>query len=488
MVLSDPTRLTLSQTAELLKNRHLSSKDLVQAFLERIETLNPEINAYITVDKAGAIRAAQEADRRLDAKQGEPLTGIPLAIKDLFCTQGIRTTCASKILGNFIPPYESTVTSRLKAAGAVILGKTNMDEFAMGSSNETSFFGPVKNPWNTERIPGGSSGGSAAAVSAGLGTAALGTDTGGSIRQPAALTGITGLKPTYGRVSRFGMIAFASSLDQAGPMTRTAEDAALLLQAIAGHDPKDATSIPTPVPDYMATLNDGLNGRKIGVPAEYFSEGLDEGVKKSIDAAKEQFQAIGAELVPISLATTAQAIPTYYILAPAEASSNLARFDGVRFGYRCENPQDLRDLFFRTRAEGFGSEVKRRIMLGTYVLSSGYYDAYYRKAQKVRRLIADDFKSAFEQVDLILAPTTPETAFKLGEKTDDPVRMYLSDIFTINVNLAGLPAISIPCGFDDGNLPIGLQLIGRPLDESGILSAAHAYQQATDWHTRNPVL
>ena len=485
---SDPTQLTISQTADLLHKRQLSSEDLTHAFLERIEALNPEINAYITVDRPGAIQAAQKADDRLDAKQGEPLTGIPMAIKDLFCTMGVRTTCASKILNNFFPPYESTVTSRLRDAGVVILGKTNMDEFAMGSSNETSHFGAVKNPWDTSRIPGGSSGGSAAAVSASLGTAAIGTDTGGSIRQPAALTGITGFKPTYGRVSRFGMIAFASSLDQAGPMTKTAEDAAMIMQSIAGHDTKDATSINAPVPDYMATLNRGLAGRRIGIPEEYFSEGLEDDVREAIEKAKKQLHELGAELMPISLPTTEHAIPTYYILAPAEASSNLARYDGIRFGYRCDNPQDLRDLFFRTRAEGFGSEVKRRIMLGTYVLSSGYYDAYYLKAQKVRRLIADDFKAAFSKVDLILAPTTPGTAFKLGEKTDDPVKMYLSDIFTINVNLAGLPAISIPCGFDKNKLPIGMQLIGRPLDEGGILSAAHAYQQATDWHTHQPVL
>jgi aspartyl-tRNA(Asn)/glutamyl-tRNA(Gln) amidotransferase subunit A len=487
-VFSDPTILTVSRLADLLKKRQISSEDLVHAFLERIEALNPEINAYITIDRAGAIKASQEADDRLDAKQGEMLTGIPIAVKDLFCTKGIRTTCASKILNNFIPPYESTVTSRLKAAGAVILGKTNMDEFAMGSSNETSHFGVVKNPWDQSRIPGGSSGGSAAAMSASLGSAAIGTDTGGSIRQPAALTGITGLKPTYGRVSRFGMIAFASSLDQAGPMTRNAEDAAMLLQTMAGHDPKDATSINAPVPDYMAALNAGVKGLKIGIPEEYFSHGLNDSVAAAVEQAKKQFQDLGAELVPVSLPTTKQAIPTYYILAPAEASSNLARYDGIRFGYRCENPKNLQDLFFRTRAEGFGSEVKRRIMLGTYVLSSGYYDAYYLKAQKVRRLIADDFKAAFKKADLLLAPTTPSTAFKLGEKTGDPVQMYLSDIFTINVNLAGLPAISIPCGFDNSNLPIGLQLIGRPLDESAILSAAHSYQQATDWHTKIPVL
>jgi aspartyl-tRNA(Asn)/glutamyl-tRNA(Gln) amidotransferase subunit A len=487
-VFSDPTMLSISQLADHLKKRQISSKDLVHAFLERIEGINPEVNAYITIDRAGAIKAAQDADSRLDAKQGGPLTGIPIGVKDLFCTKGVRTTCGSQMLHNFIPPYESTVTSRLKEAGAVMLGKTNMDEFAMGSSNETSFFGAVKNPWDQTLIPGGSSGGSAAVVSAGLGVAAIGTDTGGSIRQPAALTGITGLKPTYGRVSRFGMIAFASSLDQAGPMTKNAEDAALLLQAMAGHDPKDATSINSPVPDYMASLNDGLKGRKIGIPEEYFATGLSAEVASVIEEAKKQFQDLGAELVPVSLPTTKQAIPTYYVLAPAEASSNLARYDGIRFGYRCENPQDLKDLFNRSRAEGFGSEVKRRIMLGTYVLSSGYYDAYYLKAQKVRRMIADDFKAAFTKVDLLLTPTTPDTAFKLGAKTDDPVQMYLSDIFTINVNLAGLPAISIPCGFSKANLPIGLQLIGRPLDEGGILSAAHAYQQATEWHTRKAVL
>ncbi|MBF0445184.1 MAG: Asp-tRNA(Asn)/Glu-tRNA(Gln) amidotransferase subunit GatA, partial [Magnetococcales bacterium] len=441
------------------------------------------------IDGEGALAAAAEADTvRAAAGETPPLTGIPLGIKDLFCVQNMPATCGSRMLANFTPPYESTVSARLKAAGAIILGKCNMDEFAMGSSNETSHFGVVKNPWDQSCIPGGSSGGSAAVVCAGMGAASIGTDTGGSIRQPAALTGITGLKPTYGRVSRFGMIAFASSLDQAGPMTKTAEDAAILLQTMAGHDAKDATSIDTPVPDYMATLNDGLKGRKIGVPAEYFATGLNSQVAAVIEEAKKQFADLGAELLPVSLPTTKHAIPTYYILAPAEASSNLARYDGIRFGYRCENPEDLRDLFFRTRAEGFGGEVKRRIMLGTYVLSSGYYDAYYLKAQKVRRLIAGDFKAAFAKVDLLLAPTTPDTAFKLGAKTADPVQMYLSDIFTINVNLAGLPAISIPCGFDKANLPIGLQLIGRPLDESGVLSAAHAYQQATQWHTRSPIL
>ncbi len=390
------------------------------------------------------------------------------------------------MLQAFCPPYESTVTRRLKEAGAVVLGKTNMDEFAMGSSNETSFFGPVRNPWDTTRTPGGSSGGSAAAVAAGLCLAAIGTDTGGSIRQPAAMTGITGLKPTYGRVSRYGMIAFASSLDQAGPMTHSIADAALLLHAMAGHDPLDSTSIDSPVPDYRDELTANLKPLRIGIPAEYFAEGLSDSVRKAVEQAIVTFQELGATCLPLSLPCTPYAIPTYYVIAPAEASSNLARYDGVRFGHRCNNPQDLRDMYARSRSEGFGAEVKRRIMLGTYVLSSGYYDAYYRKAQKVRRLIADDFQAAFTQVDLLLTPTAPETAFRIGEKDQDPVRMYLSDIFTINVNLAGLPGLSLPCGFDEHNLPIGLQLIGRPLEEGTLLAAGHAFQQATDWHLRRP--
>ena len=390
------------------------------------------------------------------------------------------------MLQAFCPPYESTVTRRLKEAGAVVLGKTNMDEFAMGSSNETSFFGPVRNPWDTTRTPGGSSGGSAAAVAAGLCLAAIGTDTGGSIRQPAAMTGITGLKPTYGRVSRYGMIAFASSLDQAGPMTHSIADAALLLHAMAGHDPLDSTSIDSPVPDYRDELTANLKPLRIGIPAEYFAEGLSDSVRKAVEQAIVTFQELGATCLPLSLPCTPYAIPTYYVIAPAEASSNLARYDGVRFGHRCNNPQDLRDMYARSRSEGFGAEVKRRIMLGTYVLSSGYYDAYYRKAQKVRRLIADDFQAAFTQVDLLLTPTAPETAFRIGEKDQDPVRMYLSDIFTINVNLAGLPGLSLPCGFDEHNLPIGLQLIGRPLQEGTLLAAGHAFQQATDWHLRRP--
>ncbi|MBF0627097.1 MAG: Asp-tRNA(Asn)/Glu-tRNA(Gln) amidotransferase subunit GatA [Magnetococcales bacterium] len=479
---------TLAQAARALAAGELSSVELTRACLTRIEQLNPTLNAFITVDAEGALRAAAEADQRRAKGEASPLTGIPLAIKDLFCTEGLRTTCASRMLENFLPPYESTVTARLRAAGAVILGKTNMDEFAMGSSNETSYFGPVRNPWDPTRIPGGSSGGSAAAVAGGLCVAALGTDTGGSIRQPAAMTGITGLKPTYGRVSRFGMIAFASSLDQAGPMTWSMEDAAMLLQTMAGHDPLDSTSLAETVPDFAQALQGSIQGWRIGLPEEYFGPGLHPETRAAIDAALAVYRGLGAEIVPISLPYTQHAIPTYYIIAPAEASSNLARYDGIRFGHRCENPKDLKDLYARTRAEGFGAEVKRRIMLGTYVLSSGYYDAYYRKAQRVRRLIAEDFARAFRDHDLavILTPTAPESAFLLGAKNQDPVSMYLSDIFTINVNLAGLPAASLPCGRDGHGLPIGMQLIARPLDEAAILAAGHAYQQASAWHLARP--
>ena len=478
--------LSIPEVGRLLRERVLSCRELTQAFLDRIDTLGPKTNAFITVDHEGALVAASQADQRFAKGEAGPLTGIPLAVKDLFCVKGLPATCGSRMLENFRPPYESTVTARLKQAGAVILGKTNMDEFAMGSSNETSFFGPVRNPWDYDRTPGGSSGGSAAAVAAGLCTAAVGTDTGGSIRQPAALTGITGMKPTYGRVSRFGMIAFASSLDQAGPMTHSVADAAFLLQVISGFDAGDSTSINAPVPEFGAILKNGIRNLRLGIPEEYFGAGLDPAVRRALEQAKQTLVNLGAKMVPVSLPHTQYAIPTYYILAPAEASSNLARYDGVRFGHRCKDPADLRDLYFRTRAEGFGPEVKRRIMLGTYVLSAGYYDAYYRKAQKVRQLIADDFTAAFSQVDLILTPTAPETAFKLGEKSDDPVRMYLSDIFTINANLAGLPGISLPCGFDDGALPIGLQLIGPAMDEGTLLTAGHAYQQATNWHRQFP--
>ena len=481
----------LKEAAGLLRKRALSSVELTRLFLDQIDAdavqhPGAALNAYISVDRDGAMRAAEEADQQRAQGHAGPLTGMPLAIKDLFCTQGLTTTCASRMLRDFRPPYESTATRRLKEAGAVILGKTNMDEFAMGSSNETSFFGVVRNPHDRTRAPGGSSGGSAAAVAADLCLAALGTDTGGSIRQPAALTGITGLKPTYGRVSRFGMIAFASSLDQAGPMTRSVEDAALLLQTIAGHDPRDATSINAPVPDYQASLDQNVQGMKIGIPKEYFGEGLTDDVRHAVERAIQTFQSLGATILPVSLPCTPYAIPTYYVIASAEASSNLARYDGVRFGYRCDHPQDLKEMYEKTRSEGFGAEVKRRIMLGTYVLSAGYYDAYYRKAQKVRRRIADDFQQAFGNVDLILTPTVPDTAFLLGERSEDPIRMYLSDIFTINVNLAGLPGLSIPCGMDEHNLPIGLQLIARPLAECTLLTAGHAFQQATPWHLRNP--
>ncbi|MBF0174863.1 MAG: Asp-tRNA(Asn)/Glu-tRNA(Gln) amidotransferase subunit GatA [Magnetococcales bacterium] len=484
----DPTQITLVQAHAMLRSRQISARELTTAFLERIARINPIINAFITVDGEGAMAAARMADERLAQGTATPMTGIPVGVKDLFCTQHLTTTCGSKMLARFRPPYESTVTRKLKEAGAVILGKTNMDEFAMGSSNETSWFGPVRNPWDIRRIPGGSSGGSAAALAARLALATIGSDTGGSIRQPAALTGTTGLKPTYGRISRFGMIAFASSLDQAGPMAWSAADAAMVLQVIAGHDAMDSTSIRDDVPDYSAHLSTRMEGLRIGIPAEYHPESLNPEIGQALDEAGRVFGALGATLVPVSLPHTRHAIPTYYIIAPAEASSNLARFDGVRFGHRCQDPADLKDMYTRTRSEGFGAEVKRRIMLGTYVLSSGYYDAYYRKAQKVRRLIADDFHQAFQKVDLLLTPTTPGTAFPLGEKIDDPVAMYLSDLFTINVNLAGLPGISIPCGSDSQGLPIGMQLIAPILKEAPLLSAAHAFQTATSWHQRKPEL
>ncbi|QFY89552.1 Asp-tRNA(Asn)/Glu-tRNA(Gln) amidotransferase subunit GatA [Magnetovirga frankeli] len=476
---------TLAQQAEALRKGEISSVELTRLYLDRIERLDGGLNAFITVDAEGALAQAAAADQRLASGDAPALCGVPIAHKDIFCTQGLRTSCASKMLDRFIAPYDATVVSRLHDAGVVVLGKTNMDEFAMGSSNETSWYGPVKNPWDTERVPGGSSGGSAAAVAARLCAAATGTDTGGSIRQPAALCGLTGLKPSYGRVSRYGMIAFASSLDQAGPMTRCAEDAALLLQAMAGFDPKDSTCAEEPVPDYCAGLNDDLRGLKIGLPREFFAEGLDAEVAASIEQAVTEFKRLGAELVDIQLPHNALSVPAYYVVAPAECSSNLARFDGVRFGHRCENPKDLEDLYKRSRQEGFGTEVKRRILIGTYALSAGYYDAYYLKAQQIRQLIANDFTEAFRQVDLILAPTTPETTFKLGEKTDDPVTMYLSDIYTIAVNLAGLPALSIPVAPVKG-LPVGMQLIGRYFGEARLLNAAHRYQQATDWHLQAP--
>ncbi len=477
---------TIAELSRALHRREISSTELTQDFLVRIKRHNGELNAYITVTEGQALEQARAADARLAEANANPLMGVPLAQKDIFCTQGVKTSCGSKMLDNFIAPYDATTVERFNRAGVVMLGKTNMDEFAMGSSNETSWYGPVKNPWDTSAVPGGSSGGSAAAVAARLAPAATGTDTGGSIRQPAALCGITGLKPTYGRVSRYGMIAFASSLDQGGPMARTAEDCALLLQAMAGFDPRDSTSADRPVPGYDAALNDSIKGLKIGLPKEYFGDGLDAKVAQSIEAAIKEYEKLGATVHDISLPNTHLAVPVYYVIAPAECSSNLSRFDGVRFGYRCKEPKDLEDLYKRSRGEGFGAEVKRRIMVGTYALSAGYYDAYYLKAQQLRRLISDDFKQAFSEVDVIMGPTAPTAAFNLGEKTDDPVTMYLSDIYTIAVNLAGLPAMSIPAGFV-GQRPVGLQLIGNYFDEARLLNVAHQYQKVTDWHQRVPV-
>ncbi|MES9840158.1 MAG: Asp-tRNA(Asn)/Glu-tRNA(Gln) amidotransferase subunit GatA [Candidatus Thiodiazotropha endolucinida] len=472
---------TIAELGAAMQAGEFSSVELTRHFIERIERLNGDLNALITPTPDQALAEAEAADRVIRSGQAGPLTGIPLVQKDIFCTQGVKTSCGSRMLDSFISPYDATVVERLKQAGTVSLGKANMDEFAMGSSNETSYYGPVRNPWDQNRVPGGSSGGSAAAVAARIAVAGTGTDTGGSIRQPAALCGITGLKPTYGRVSRFGMIAFASSLDQAGPMTRSAEDAAMLLQAMAGFDSRDSTCADQPVPDYSATLNDSLRGLKIGLPREYFDAGLDSTVAASIDGAIGLYKQLGAEVVDISLPNTALAVPTYYVVAPAECSSNLSRFDGVRFGYRCEDPKDLEDLYKRSRGEGFGAEVKRRILIGTYALSAGYYDAYYLKAQKTRHLISDDFKRAFETVDVIMGPTTPTTAFALGEKTDDPVTMYLNDIYTIAANLAGLPGISIPVQPVNG-LPVGLQIIGNYFTEGKLLNVAHRLQAETDWH------
>ena len=477
---------SLKELSAALAAKKISSRELTQSFLTRIEQLNPELNAFITVDAEKSLAQADTADKLLAAGKGGALTGIPVAQKDIFCAQGWRTTCGSKMLGNFIAPYDATVIEHFNAAGAVNLGKTNMDEFAMGSSNETSYFGKVKNPWDKLAVPGGSSGGSAAAVAARLCPAATGTDTGGSIRQPAALTGITGIKPTYGVVSRYGMIAFASSLDQGGPMAKSAEDCALLLNTMAGFDVRDSTSLERPVEDYTRDLAQPLNGLKIGLPKEYFAEGLAADVAQTIDAAIAEYKKLGAQVVEISLPNTQLSIPVYYVLAPAEASSNLARYDGVRYGYRAPEYKDLTDMYKKTRAQGFGAEVKRRILIGTYVLSAGYYDAYYLKAQKLRRLIAQDFTDAFKQCDVIMGPTTPTTAFNLGEKSDDPVSMYLSDIYTIAVNLAGLPGMSIPVGFGANGRPVGMQIIGNYFSEAKMLNVAHQYQHATDWHLRMP--
>jgi aspartyl-tRNA(Asn)/glutamyl-tRNA(Gln) amidotransferase subunit A len=476
---------SIAQLSAGLRAGDFSSVELTRHFLQRIERLDGALNCFVTVTPESALAAAESADRQLGSSQAGPLTGIPIVQKDIFCTRGVKTSCGSRMLDNFISPYDATVTQRLLQAGAVSLGKSNMDEFAMGSSNETSFYGPVKNPWDSARVPGGSSGGSAAAVAARLAVAATGTDTGGSIRQPAALCGITGLKPTYGRVSRFGMIAFASSLDQAGPMTRSAEDAALMLQAMAGFDEKDSTCANEPVPDYSASLGDSLEGLSIGLPKEYFGEGLDPAVAAAVESAIEVYKRLGARVVEVSLPNTGLAVPTYYVVAPAECSSNLSRFDGVRFGYRCEDPKDLEDLYKRSRGEGFGAEVKRRIMIGTYALSAGYYDAYYLKAQKTRHLISEDFRRAFGEVDVIMGPTSPTTAFGLGEKVDDPVTMYLNDIYTISTNLAGLPGMSLPVAPVNG-LPVGLQIIGNYFAEAKLLNVAHRFQQETDWHLRMP--
>ncbi len=476
--------LTLAGLSAGLKARRFSSVELTQHFLARIERFNPALNAFITVTGEQALAQAAAADKKL-AAGGGPLTGLPLAHKDIFCTDGVLTTCASRMLSNFVSPYDATVVRKLKEAGTVSLGKTNMDEFAMGSSNETSWYGPVKNPWDHTKVPGGSSGGSAAAVAARIAPAATGTDTGGSIRQPAALTSLTGIKPTYGRVSRYGMIAFASSLDQGGVLTLTAEDAAMLLQAMAGFDERDSTSVDLPVPDYVATLNQPLAGLKIGILKEFFEKGLDADTEKLVRDALKVYEKLGAKLIEVSLPNLPLSVPTYYVVAPAECSSNLSRFDGVRFGYSCSEPKDLLDLYTRSRGEGFGPEVKRRIMTGTYVLSAGYYDAYYLKAQKVRKLINDDFVRAFTQVDVLVGPTSPTTAFALGAKVDDPITMYLNDIYTIGANLAGLPAMSIPCGFS-GGLPVGLQLIGAHFAEAKLLNVAHKYQQETEWHKRVP--
>ena len=477
--------LTVAQIQQQLIEKKFSSREITQHYLNRIDTLNSDYNCYITVDTIGALAAADQADQAIAAGSSAPLLGVPIAHKDIFCTEGLATTCGSKMLANFVSPYDATVVSKMKAAGAVMLGKTNMDEFAMGSSNETSFFGPVKNPWDVETVPGGSSGGSAAAVAAQLAPAATGTDTGGSIRQPAALCGITGIKPTYGRVSRYGMIAFASSLDQAGPMTKTAEDAAILLNSMSGLDHKDSTSLDTAVPDFTATLDESLAGLKIGIPKEYFDQRLDTAMADAVQAGLAELEKLGAKLVDIELPNSALSVPAYYVIAPAEASSNLSRFDGVRYGYRCDDPEDLEDLYTRTRSEGFGDEVKRRILVGTYALSAGYYDAYYRKAQQIRRLIKEDFVRAFEQVDIIAGPTAPSTAFKFGAKTADPVAMYLEDIYTIAVNLAGLPAMSLPAGQLD-NMPIGMQLVGNYFAEQKLLNVAHQFQLATQWHTSTP--
>ena len=479
--------LSLLELSRQLASKACSSTEATEASLARIRAVDPRIGAFLRVTEDEARAQARASDER--RARGQPLgalDGVPVALKDILCTQGVETTCASRILQGFVPPFDATVVERLRSAGAVLLGKLNMDEFAMGSSNENSAFGPVRNPWDLSRTPGGSSGGSAAAVAAGEAFGTLGTDTGGSIRQPASLCGVTGLKPTYGRVSRFGVVAYASSLDQVGPLARTSDDCAAILSAIAGHDPKDSTSAPQPVPDWLAEANRGVAGLVLGLPREYFVEGADPEVERAVRAAARELERLGAKIVEVSLPHTRYAVATYYLVATAEASSNLARFDGVRYGLRARDATGLAQMYERTRGEGFGPEVKARIMLGTYALSAGYYDAYYLKAQKVRTLIRDDFLKAFSSCDALLTPTSPTAAFRLGEKVDDPLQMYLSDIFTISCNLASLPGMSIPCGLTASGLPIGLQVLGRPFDEGTLFRIGHAYQQATDWHARRP--
>ena len=477
--------LSLKEISQALEKKKFTSVELTQFFLNRVKKHNPSLNAFITVDEGKSLAMAENADQLIQSGKKSILTGIPIAQKDIFCADGWRTTCGSKMLDNFISPYDSTVIHKFNNAGAVNLGKTNMDEFAMGSSNETSYFGPVKNPWNLNCVPGGSSGGSAVAVAARLAPAATGTDTGGSIRQPASLCGFTGLKPTYGLVSRYGMIAFASSLDQAGPMAISAEDCALMLDVMTGHDEKDSTSLNRKKENYSNSLDKEIEGLRIGIPKEFFEDGLDSDVQKLIDEALKQYEKLGAKIVDISLPNNHLAIPAYYVIAPAEASSNLSRYDGVRYGYRTKEYDDLMDMYFKTRQEGFGDEVKRRILIGTYVLSAGYFDAYYLKAQKIRRLISNDFKAAYGKCDVIMGPSAPSVAFKSGEKQEDPLAMYLQDVFTISTNLAGLPAMSIPAGFVN-ELPVGLQLIGNHFEESKILNVAHIYQKNTDWHLQSP--
>lgn len=478
-------QLTLAEISKALIAKQFSSLEITTNLLERINKLDPQLNSFITVTEELALSQAKAADERRAQGKYHELLGVPIAHKDLFCTEGIRTSCGSKMLDNFISPYNATVVQKLINAGCVTLGKTNLDEFAMGSSNETSYYGPVKNPWDLERVPGGSSGGSAVAVAARLVPATTGTDTGGSIRQPAALTGVTGIKPTYGRVSRWGMIAYASSLDQGGPIARTAEDCALLLQAMAGFDPKDSTSMSEEVPDFYSQLAKQITGLKVGIPKEFFSKGLDARIEQQLQLAIKELEKLGAQIKEISLPNLEQAISAYYVIAPAEASSNLSRFDGVRFGYRCDNPKDLQDMYTRSRTEGFGAEVRRRIMVGTYALSAGYYDAYYLQALKIRRLIKNDFMQAFKEVDVIFSPTTPNPAWKIGEKVGDPVSQYLEDIYTITANLVGIPALSMPVGFANG-LPVGGQLLAPYFAEGLLLNIAHQYQQVTDWHCQVP--